>query len=357
MTVVAYITKIPFVCCIVTSAILLTSISYSQEKPPLPADYPVRKSEIFEGTPARPSLDSKRARLFRTVLRQGAKEGPNFAGRYSIVTWGASLGVFSMAVVDAKRGKVYFPPFKSVGGTAYGLPFFDKGENPAWNLDSRLFAFIGRPDANDKGMGLYVYLFDRGRFRLLYFEKENEEERKASQEAWEKEIDRRLTSIAETYESFRKRLAGVYPAVRCFQGRETRYPWPAVDVNCTEDDLIVSIHIHYHSTPDEAREEIKSELQFSSLPKWRAVDGLGEQGIETDQCSRAWIRFRQGNFYVWMNANLNKDGPDVPNCSNLQNVDSKRLADFSRRLALVLASLLSDRNRPAITESSPERSH
>lgn len=333
--------SVVFLYCIVTSVVLLTSRTYSQEKPPLPKDYPVRKTEIFKGTPARPLLDSKRGRLYRTVLRRGAKEGPNFAGRYTIVTWGSGHGVFSMAVVDAKSGKVYFPPFETVGNTAYGLPFLDKGENPAWSVDSKLFAFVGRPDANDQGMGLYVYLFDRGRFRLKYFEKEDEEERKANQEAWEKEIDRRLASMSEIFGFFRKRVAEIHPNVRCYQGpREIRYPWPSLDVTCTEKDLIVSVNVNYLSTPDEAAEQIKSELMYSNLPTWRPVDGLGEQGIEADKCSRAWVRFRKGSFYIWMNANLNKEQMEDPGCSNEQNVDSKRLAEFARRIALELADLL-----------------
>lgn len=336
--------SVVFSYCIVTSVALLTSSTYSQEKPPLPEDYPVRKSAIFKGTPARPLLDSKRARLYRRVLRQGAKEGPNFAGRYTIVTWGAGLGVFSMAVVDANSGKVYFPPFKTVGNTAYGMPLLDKGENPAWKVDSRLFAFVGRPDANDQGMGLYVYSFDRGRFRLEYFEKEDEKEREASREAWEKDIDRRLASMAEIYGSFRERLVEGYPGIRCYQGPpKVRYPWPSLDMTCTEDDLIVGINMDYLSTPDDAAERIESELQFSSLPRWRSVDRLGDQGIETDKCSRAWVRFRKGSFYVWMNANLNKEQMDDPSCSNEQNVDSKRLAEFMRRLALELADVLNSK--------------
>lgn len=41
-----------------------------------------------------------------------------------------------------------------------------------------------------------------------------------------------------------------------------------------------------------------------------------------------------------MNANLNKEQMDDPSCSNEQNVDSKRLAEFMRRLALELTDVL-----------------
>jgi hypothetical protein len=190
-------------------------------------------------------------------------------------------------------------------------------------------------------MGLYVYLFARGRFRLLYFEKEDEEERKASQQAWEKEIDRRQASMAETYVSFRNRLGEVYPSVRCFQGpSRVRYPWPALDVTCTENDSIVSINMEYLSTSDDAADRIKSELQFLGLPKWRPLGGLGDQGIDADECSRAWIRFRKGTIYVWMNANMNIEEKDIPKCSNEQNIDSKKLNEFSKRIALVFADLI-----------------
>ena len=132
-------------CFIFTSIVLFTAPAYALRKPPRSEDYPVPKREMLKGKPAPVLLDSKRARLYRTMLRDGAKKGPNFAGRYTIVTWGAGLGVFSMAVVDAKTGKVHFPPFKDVGNTSYGMPYIDKGDNPAWRIHSRLFAFVGVP--------------------------------------------------------------------------------------------------------------------------------------------------------------------------------------------------------------------
>lgn len=343
-------TESTFVSCFIfASLVLLTSPAYGQRKPPRPENYPVAQSEIYKAKSARVLLESKRARLYRTAIREGSKKGPNFAGHYSVVTWGAGLGVFSMAVVDAKTGKVYFPPFREIGNTSYGMPFIDKGDNPSWRIDSRLFAFIGRPDANDKGMGMYVYLFERGRFRLLYFEKEDEEERKANQKAWEKEIDGRLASMGETYESFRKHVGTVYPNVSCFQGLQTtRYPWAAIAPLCTEGDLIVSINIQYLSTTDEAKDMMKSELSFQGAPQWRIVEGLGEQEIETDRCSRALIRFRQGTYYVWMNANLNREETPDPKCTTEQNADSRRLLEFSRKIALVLAGLLNTDNKPRL---------
>jgi hypothetical protein len=148
----------------------LTGAAYGQRKPPRPEDYPVPKDEIYKGKPAPVLLSGRLARTYRTVLRDGAKKGPNFAGHYTIVTWGSGLGNFSMAVVDAKTGRIYFPPFKEVDGSGYGLPYVDKGNNPACRIDSKLFAFIGVPaGGNNKGEGMYLYTFDKGRFRLVHF--------------------------------------------------------------------------------------------------------------------------------------------------------------------------------------------
>src|SRR5262249_6286192 len=146
-----------------------------------------------------------------------------------------------MAVVDAKTGKVYFPPFNEVGNTSYGMPYVDEGDNPAWRTNSKLFAFVGVPDANNKGMGMYVYSFNQDQFRLVYFAREDAEEKKASEKAWEKELDDRLAAMAKTYSSLKKRLAVDYPKVKCFKGLETRYGTTELEVVCIKDNLIVSI--------------------------------------------------------------------------------------------------------------------
>src|SRR5713226_1165513 len=72
-------------------------------------DMPV--AEKFNGRPAPVKLSTAEARRYRTVIRQGAREGPNFAGHYTIVTWGCGAGCVQFAIVDAKTGAVYSPRF------------------------------------------------------------------------------------------------------------------------------------------------------------------------------------------------------------------------------------------------------
>lgn len=125
-------------------------------------DYPVR--EIFKGRPARVRLDSRQARLFRTRLREGAAAGPNFAGHYTVVQWGCGTGCAGMGIVDARTGKVYFPPLEysdiiDMEDEATRSRFF--------RLDSRLLVLTQMLyDGNDSYTAHY-YLFDNGRFRLL----------------------------------------------------------------------------------------------------------------------------------------------------------------------------------------------
>jgi hypothetical protein len=68
----------------------------------------------FAGSPAPVDLRTNpRAREFRTVLRTAAKTGPNFADSFTIVYWGGgSTDCATMAIIDARSGRVYFAPFK-----------------------------------------------------------------------------------------------------------------------------------------------------------------------------------------------------------------------------------------------------
>jgi hypothetical protein len=125
-------------------------------------DYPAR--EVYRGPVAPARLDSKKARMFRTRLREGSRGGPNFAGRYSVVVWGCGTGCAQMGVVDSKTGRVYFPPLEY---TDIPDTEDEAARSRVFRLDSRLLVLTrSRYD----GLGSYTayyYLFDGGRFRLL----------------------------------------------------------------------------------------------------------------------------------------------------------------------------------------------
>ncbi len=57
--------------------------------------------------PAEPKLPTRDDRMFRTMIRRGAADGPNFAGPYTIAAWGCGASCLSTAIVDARSGHVF----------------------------------------------------------------------------------------------------------------------------------------------------------------------------------------------------------------------------------------------------------
>jgi hypothetical protein len=125
-------------------------------------DYPARG--VYRGRPARVRLDSKQARMFRTRLREDSRSGPNFAGHYTVVIWGCGTGCAQMGVVDARTGRVYFPPLEYMD-----IPDMETAESHArdFRLNSRLLVLTRNHYDGKGGYTAYYYLFDDNRFRLL----------------------------------------------------------------------------------------------------------------------------------------------------------------------------------------------
>ena len=125
-------------------------------------DYPVR--EMYKGPVADVRLDSRRARMFRTRLREDSRSGPNFAGRYTVVIWGCGTGCAQMGVVDSTTGRVYFPPVEYMD-----IPDMEDAEaRSQWfRMDSRLLRITQNFYDGMGSYTAYYYLFEGGRFRLL----------------------------------------------------------------------------------------------------------------------------------------------------------------------------------------------
>lgn len=113
----------------------------------------------YEGKPAAVVfVAGDPALTFRTVLRQGAAKGPNFAGSYTVVSWGCGTMCQQSAVIDAATGKI----------VAYNLP--SSGELD-YRLDSRLLiAYQPRsdlpPSPEDRGVPSY-YVMEDGNLKLV----------------------------------------------------------------------------------------------------------------------------------------------------------------------------------------------
>jgi len=91
-----------------------------QERKPEFRDYSMVSR--FRGVAAQVIISSQSgARYYRTRLREGARKGPNFAGHFTIVTWGCGSDCYDIAVVDARTGRVWFAPFTGSVGVVFKL--------------------------------------------------------------------------------------------------------------------------------------------------------------------------------------------------------------------------------------------
>jgi hypothetical protein len=108
-------------------------------------------TELFAGTPAPVVLASSRARQFRTVLTDEAKNAPNFAGHYRVATWGCGSDCHAFAIIDAVAGSVYFKPEALWVGGQPG----NEEDRIQFRQNSRLLVLVG--SRNDKGVGKYYY--------------------------------------------------------------------------------------------------------------------------------------------------------------------------------------------------------
>jgi hypothetical protein len=150
-------------------------VSFAQPRPvPRFEDYP---APIYKGKLAPVSLSTRRAKVFRTVLREAAREGVNFAGHYALVSFGCGTACTISAIVDVRNGRVFFP--RALDGWNNHI-----GENWGVSRDeeifqsrtkSRLLRAAGYPDAtgereNKPGTGgIYYYEWSNDRLRLVRF--------------------------------------------------------------------------------------------------------------------------------------------------------------------------------------------
>jgi hypothetical protein len=116
--------------------------------------------EVFHGMPASPVLARPEERRFRTMIRLGAKEGPNFAGHYTVAEWGCGTECFQAVIVDAKTGKIYKPPTVDKNS---GYSFESTWLH--YRLDSRLLvACVNCRTFADRGCEQRYFVWERDHF-------------------------------------------------------------------------------------------------------------------------------------------------------------------------------------------------
>jgi hypothetical protein len=137
--------------------------------PPRFADFPTKRLAL---KPAAPLMNTPGARLFRTELRRQAKQGPNFAGAFTIATWGCGSACLSFAILDARTGRDDIDTGFAGIGTNHAKGFKGLDFRP----DSRLLIITGEPDDPDTGAvdsggraGVYYAVLTRRKLKVIRF--------------------------------------------------------------------------------------------------------------------------------------------------------------------------------------------
>jgi hypothetical protein len=119
--------------------------------------------------PAPPDVRSGVAHTYRTVIRDAARLGPDFAGHYTLIEIGCGAATSCVAIANAKTGQVYFPPNL---GSATSL-LRDTGKfnlrRLNYRINSKLFIVAGEPNEDQKRAGMSYYLWNSNKLKLVRF--------------------------------------------------------------------------------------------------------------------------------------------------------------------------------------------
>ena len=130
--------------------------------------YPVRVPAT-SSPPAAPLVKQGRPHLYRTVIREEAKQGPNFAGHYTMMQIGCGAATVCPAIMDTKSGQVFFPPeLKNAS-----MLLMDTGDADIralnYRLDSRLLVVIGVANDDLRNEGASYFVWRAGKLSLVRF--------------------------------------------------------------------------------------------------------------------------------------------------------------------------------------------
>lgn len=130
--------------------------------PPTFAEFRVQPGPVRP--PASPILRTEIQRMFRTRIRQAVRKGPNFAGHYTIASWGCGSSCVSFALADRTTGRVYDGPFRILG---YAIPYQYEGgwQELEYRLDSSLIIVRGCPE--DADCATYYFEWAPPKWKLL----------------------------------------------------------------------------------------------------------------------------------------------------------------------------------------------
>lgn len=136
--------------------------------------YPVEKEKLFVPAPLDLASNPIGAQ-FKTKISEGYTDQPNFAGKYTIISWGCGASCGAFVIVDSTTGKIYGDYLSEKltdGGASYGMDF---------NIDSNLIIINPSQESNPEyfeDMDEHVkenLKKEKGLYPTKYFKWENNE--------------------------------------------------------------------------------------------------------------------------------------------------------------------------------------
>lgn len=159
----------------------ITRVGFAEsETEPLPdyaklykrTDFPAQIPHNLKNRP--PLLNTPYARYYRTLLRNAAKETPDFAGNMVVAQWGCGSGCVRLAMVNVLTGEVYFPDFDMFYPDSSSDDSLIEGVAFYYWPDSNLFITIGSQEGWADKPGVYYYKWTGKALKLLKVVKEKE---------------------------------------------------------------------------------------------------------------------------------------------------------------------------------------
>ncbi|TLS78237.1 hypothetical protein FE236_00315 [Mariprofundus erugo] len=142
----------------------------------IPTDAPkfeaYSSGDVFKGEPALPDVKSDpRSKLFRTAIREGARRGPNFAGHYTIVSWGCGAATACWAIVDAQSGEVFHPAnLQTTDNVNIDYAIADADDRLVqYRPDSKLLVVIGGINEDPELRGISYFVWEHNALNRIRF--------------------------------------------------------------------------------------------------------------------------------------------------------------------------------------------
>lgn len=147
-----------------------STCQYSLAQAPSPPAFTAFPVAVGPGTPAAVHLRGAQDRQYRTMLQTGAAAGPNFAGHYTIASWGCGSACVQWAIIDSVSGRVTWPAgLGTVSAAHLGGPSIDDPLPLRFRADSRLLVVLGAPLENESREGIAYYRWNGQSLQRLGF--------------------------------------------------------------------------------------------------------------------------------------------------------------------------------------------